>query len=542
MSEDNPPPHMEVMKELRVEVEDMMSETAVGGLDRQQERDIGQEVREVCSSFGRIISSEREKKRLTVAAIAELEAVKERFEVLLDRLRQDNSKLKGNLEENRLYLTELMSRKEARVEDTQRTEERIEKRVGGKSVRWIEEAVLEDTAVRRKDAKEPSKEKRTESKGGDKSGHLKEVRIEDRGQANLRRSERTGNKGEERREQRTERTGMEQREMSAVLRGDKRTYSGVAGTEGELGKGRKPNDERNEMVEDEDHPKAGAEDAVSRTEEVESRNEYAFRTVRNRKKRTVELEERRKESWRAKEPAKSFVVEVGDRDRATVRKGVWSEILKKVRAPQVTRTSTMARGDLRITPGDDRTAEALRELEREGKVGIREVNQSWPKVMIFDVDKEIKEEEIARTIRSQNSETGLEEGEECKGMKPLFKKGPREGDTTWWVCEVAPEVYKRIVRRRLFIGMMLCRIVEFVDVVQCRGCLGFGHMEAKCARKRIICGYCAKEGHRVQSCEKVGKPRCFNCGSGQPADHKDCKVRKSVTRATMVATNYGDSR
>lgn len=85
--------------------------------------------------------------------------------------------------------------------------------------------------------------------------------------------------------------------------------------------------------------------------------------------------------------------------------------MKKVKAPQVTKTSTMTRDDLRIIPGDERTAKALREIGKEGKVSVREVNQSWPKILVYDVDKDIGEEELAIAIRRHNEDTGLEEGD-----------------------------------------------------------------------------------------------------------------------------------
>lgn len=70
------------------------------------------------------------------------------------------------------------------------------------------------------------------------------------------------------------------------------------------------------------------------------------------------------------------------------------------------------------------------------------------------------------------------------------------------MCEVGPEVYRKIAGKRIYIGMSICRVVEYVDVVQCKGCQGFGHMEAKCRRGRVICAHCVGVGHGVKDCEK----------------------------------------
>lgn len=428
------------------------------------------EGRELCKRFGGVISSQKEKKRITVVVAAELEEIRDRYEAVFIRLWEENSKLEGKLEENRRYLREF-------------TEERVPPR----SAVVVETGTAkEDRSAMSSQAVKGSEDRKVEGQKGKGTSKPKVPQKEAR------------------------------REVKKDVRKECTAEARGAGSEAKTQGKRKDDGE--------------------------------FIEVKRKKKERKAAEERKRESWRAREPPKSFIIPAGEGGAEAAKKSTWAEIAGKIGAPQLVRTVVMPRGDIRVFPGSDRTVDALRELEREGKLGVREARQRWPKVLVYDVDRSIGKEELPSALGLQNPDLELERGMEGKAFMPIFQKGAKvskEGDkasdkVTNWVCEVSPALFNRLAGRMVFLGFGRSKVVEWHEVLQCKGCQGFGHMEKKCMRKRLICGYCAKEGHRKGECKaREGPPKCFNCGKLFQAGHLGCEVRRSVARATMERTCYG---
>lgn len=102
-------------------------------------------------------------------------------------------------------------------------------------------------------------------------------------------------------------------------------------------------------------------------------------------------------------------------------------MVKKRITPQMRGTFVLPREDLVVRPGDQKTYEALREMERGGPVSVREECPRWPKVFIYDVDRLLDSESIPGFVADQNPALKLN-GEKAKGaFKPLFQRGPNTG-------------------------------------------------------------------------------------------------------------------
>jgi len=165
--------------------------------------------------------------------------------------------------------------------------------------------------------------------------------------------------------------------------------------------------------------------------------------------------------------------------------------VKWIRVPKVKRSWVNRERNLRLMPGDQKTAETLREIQREGKIGVREVEKNWPKAMICNINRELEQGEIPGVIGMLNPELGIVKGKEGVAIMPIFKSGLGEGKAIGWVCVVKPEVHRKMTGRYIYVGMALCKVKDFVDLVQCRKCQGFGHLVAKCPREEI-CVYCTE--------------------------------------------------
>lgn len=73
-------------------------------------------------------------------------------------------------------------------------------------------------------------------------------------------------------------------------------------------------------------------------------------------------------------------------------------------------------------------------------------------------------------------------------------------------------------------------------MVQCFACQGFGHLAAKCNKGKVVCGHCAKEGHKDRECLE---PKCANCGLGFKSGHRGCATRRKVFRTVALRTDFG---
>ncbi|VVC31059.1 Hypothetical protein CINCED_3A006946 [Cinara cedri] len=79
-------------------------------------------------------------------------------------------------------------------------------------------------------------------------------------------------------------------------------------------------------------------------------------------------------------------------------------------------------------------------MEDEGKA-VREESARRPMILMYDVGRDIEKDRLGKLLSEQNPDLGI--GEET--VVPLFMKGPKTGDSVWWVCAVAPDAYQKVV-------------------------------------------------------------------------------------------------
>lgn len=138
----------------------------------------------------------------------------------------------------------------------------------------------------------------------------------------------------------------------------------------------------------------------------------------------------------------------------------------------------------------------------------------------------------------QNPTLDLDGETAASQIIPLSTKVPKSGDKVWWICSVGPEVFKKIVGRRIYLGMNCCRVVEHEFLVKCPTCQRFGHGAAACKVGKTVCGYCAGAGHKAAEC-KATKPRCANCGLAFTAGHRNCVARVKARISAARRTDFG---
>ena len=190
-------------------------------------------------------------------------------------------------------------------------------------------------------------------------------------------------------------------------------------------------------------------------------------------------------------------------------------------------------------------------LRKEGiKTSI--AGASNPRLVIFDVPRNLTERDLVDTIYDQNEDLldRMTKKEFKDNFIPRFIKGKRVVESTNWVVEVTPKI-RTILRAddkvRLYIEWRSCKIQEFRGVSRCFNCQAYGHVAKFCREKEKICSFCAKNCHMAMKCpeKKAGKrPTCPTCKRAKKkADHlasdKACPAYKAALEHIISRTDYG---
>lgn len=169
-----------------------------------------------------------------------------------------------------------------------------------------------------------------------------------------------------------------------------------------------------------------------------------------------------------------------------------------------------------------------------------------PRILIYDVDKNLTEQEIVEAIILQN-ESIFDVCPDFKSkFKLKFKSGRMREDLVNWVAEVSPEV-RTLLRKldRLFIGWRACRVQDFVMVSRCYKCQMYGHVAKYCRQNMMICGHCGEDGHEMKTCPKGQEnPNCVLCKRAKkPCDHsinsRECPAYVAAVNRLVNSTDYG---
>jgi len=227
-----------------------------------------------------------------------------------------------------------------------------------------------------------------------------------------------------------------------------------------------------------------------------------------------------------------FVVDVpADKTVANVKTELWQTVKSKLPNP---RAKTILSGkSLIIIPDDNNTLEVLRNVPNLKSVGPKQ-----PRIIIYDVDSELSEVELADGLLLQNPELGLTR-DEIQSMDVKHKLGPRNGSTTHWVIETPAHILPKLENKSVYLGMTRCRIKVHKNTTQCYHCQKFGHTALKCNQELPTCRHCAKS-HDSRECTDKNKAVCTNCRGDHKASSASCKSRGRAVQSLLRRTDFGE--
>ncbi|XP_017794532.1 PREDICTED: uncharacterized protein LOC108576113 [Habropoda laboriosa] len=137
-----------------------------------------------------------------------------------------------------------------------------------------------------------------------------------------------------------------------------------------------------------------------------------------------------------------------------------------------------------------------------------------PCVIIYDVDQQMKEDEIRQEIWGKNLKDSALAREVYDTLLHFrFSTKNKTPGLVNWVIELPVAVLKELEKRKkLYIGWQVHSVKEFMNVSRCFKCLGFGHSTKKCEVTQQVCEHCAQAGHLRQDCPaSKAAPKCICC-------------------------------
>lgn len=189
---------------------------------------------------------------------------------------------------------------------------------------------------------------------------------------------------------------------------------------------------------------------------------------------------------------------------------------------------------LHMRKGENNTEELKKAIgEKIGKEGtIRNLN-STKKVIIKDMEEGTTVTQILEAIKECYPEINSD-SISCSPIRPAYYGC---ATTVSLPTETANKITKN---KHILIGLVSCRVTEYVRMIQCFKCLGFGHLAHQCPEKTLppLCMNCSEKDHTAKQCK--GKPYCVNCKEEHPPSSIRCPIfRRELRKRQMVAMRMG---
>jgi hypothetical protein len=135
-----------------------------------------------------------------------------------------------------------------------------------------------------------------------------------------------------------------------------------------------------------------------------------------------------------------------------------------------------------------------------------------PRVIIYNVPKDIDSEVIMNNIIEQNRHlnTAINDNDSDQNLKFKFSLKAKNPNLQHIVIETTPGIRKSIINNNyLNIQWNRCRCADFISIIRCFNCLGFGHFKKDCTAE-THCSHCASTEHNHIDCKSNFK-KCINC-------------------------------
>jgi hypothetical protein len=226
------------------------------------------------------------------------------------------------------------------------------------------------------------------------------------------------------------------------------------------------------------------------------------------------------------------------------REAVFTLVNPRKKGIQVTAVRKIGGNGLAVETTNPEGLKAFTENAKLKEAGLKASTpqRKQPRMILFDVPRDISEKELRACIRKQNADR-LEE-DDVEAIRFCFKTGRKDSEEINWVIEAPPQVRAKLLKGKIYISWNACRVRDFIAVSRCYKCQGYGHIAKYCRIGYEICAHCAERGHSTKECTSRDKnANCVNCRkAGKKGDHAasnaDCPIYKKALEALIARTDY----
>lgn len=137
-----------------------------------------------------------------------------------------------------------------------------------------------------------------------------------------------------------------------------------------------------------------------------------------------------------------------------------------------------------------------------------------PSIIIYDVDKdynvdELKDDFINKNF-SQEQVLELERSNKQINFKFCFKN--KINTRVNWIVQIPADYYQVLLDRgRIYLSWRMHRVNEYIGLLRCFKCCGYGHMAKDCGVSSQVCENCGSLEHGRDGCPLRDRPVCPNC-------------------------------
>ena len=173
-----------------------------------------------------------------------------------------------------------------------------------------------------------------------------------------------------------------------------------------------------------------------------------------------------------------------------------------------------------------------------------------PRMVIYGISKDMNAEEIINSIIEQNKQIKDEIKDE-NDLKFKFFMKTKSDNYQNAIIEVKPYIRKiMLLKYKLFVGFNCCKTNDFVRILQCFNCYGYGHLTRECTNEKV-CSNCS-ESHDYRECHS-NHYKCLNCNkynskvkdpkhkvdiNHSSMDHVKCSTYHYIKKTIVERTNY----
>lgn len=177
--------------------------------------------------------------------------------------------------------------------------------------------------------------------------------------------------------------------------------------------------------------------------------------------------------------------------------------------------------------------------EKCGDEVVANGTKLWnPRLIIYNIPKDMEMDVVKDAILEQNSELNLQESD----ITPKFIFKDRKENSNL-IIEVNPETRKKLQEKKLKVGWHMCGHDDYIKINRCYKCNKYNHRANEC-KGVLACPLCAGN-HSLRECTaQRDQYRCINCinfnkfNTKEPAHEQHSALDKNCSHYKMQVKKY----